>query len=138
MAAKILTYVDANVLIYAAGGEPLERKLRALKVLGDSRRKFIASEFLRLETLPFTIATGRRKEQAFLEKFFAHKVMHWVEDERTLFDPAAALIAKYQLPLLDALHLAAAISLKAEFVTAEKPTKPFFAAYQKVASIYSN
>lgn len=138
MPAKILTCVDSNVLIYAAGGETLDRKLRALKVLGDKRREFVASEFLRLETLPYAIRFQRAQEQAFLERYFAHQVSIWVEDERKLFEPAARLIEQYHLQLLDALHLAAAILFKAEFVTAEKPTKPFFAAYAKVATIYSN
>jgi predicted nucleic acid-binding protein len=137
MPAKILTYVDANVLIYAAGGDTLERKLRALKVLSDKRREFLASEFLRLETLPFALRSNRAKERAFLEWYFERHVNLWIEDERKLFEPAARLIEKYPLQLLDALHLAAAISLKAEFVTAEKPTKPFHAAYPRVATLYS-
>ena len=112
------------------------RKLRALKVLGDRRREFIASEFLRLETLPYAVAFRRHQEKAFLERFFAQRVAHWIEDETTLFVLAAQLIEQHRLQLIDALHLAAAITSNAEFVTAEKPTKPFFAAYAKVTTIY--
>lgn len=137
MPTKVLTYVDSSVLIGATQGENLDRKLRSLKVLGDKRREFVASEFLRLETLPYAIVFKRKNERAFLEDFFEHKVQHWVEGERQLFGPAARLIEQHCLQLIDALHLAAAISFKAEFVTAEKPTKPFFAAYSKVATIYS-
>ena len=53
-----------------------------------------------------------------------------------LFDAAEQLIEQHKLQLLDALHLAAAISLNAEFITAEKPTKPFFSAYPKAISIH--
>ncbi|HMY76347.1 MAG TPA: nucleic acid-binding protein, partial [Blastocatellia bacterium] len=94
--------------------------------------------FLRLETLPYAIVFHRQREQAFLERFFEHKVSHWVQDETLLFAPAAHLIEQYNLQLIDALHLAAAMMFKAEFVTAEKPTKPFFAAYAKVATIYES
>ena len=137
MAEKLLTYVDASVLILASGKENLEQRLRALKVLGDRRRAFVASEFLRLETLPHAKHFGKHRQAAFLQRFFTHTVTQWVLDERALFAPAAELIEQYNLQLIDALHLAAAISCKAEFVTAEKPTKPFFAAYSRVATIYS-
>jgi hypothetical protein len=137
MPEKTLTYVDSSVLISAMQNDDLELKLRALKVLGDKRREFVGCAFLRLETLPQAVVFKRRKEQFFLEKFFAQKVARWVEDERVLFTPAAQLIEKHNLQLIDAPHLAAAMFFKAEFVTAEKPTKPFFAAYSKVATIYS-
>jgi predicted nucleic acid-binding protein len=137
MPTKILTYLDSSILLNAFGGEKLETRLRALKVIGDKRRKIIASEFLRLETLPYAIVLGRQKQQRQLEPFFKNSVDVWIEDERTLFDPARQLIEQYHLQLIDALHLAAAMSVNAEFVTAEKPTNPFFAAYAKAATIYS-
>lgn len=137
MPVKTLTYVDASVLINASRGDKLETRLRALRVLGDKRREFIASEFLRLETLPQAVAFQRRKEEVYLKRFFERSVTVWVEDETALFVPAARLIEQHRMQLLDALHLAAAMMFKAEFVTAEKPTKPFFAAYANCASIYS-
>lgn len=137
MPVKIPTYVDASVLISAIRDDNPDRKLGALKVLGDRRRVFVASEFLRLETLPYAIAFQRRKDQIFLEWFFGTKVARWVDDETKLFAPAARLIEQHRLQLIDALHLAAAMMFKAEFVTAEKPTKPFFAACGKCATIYS-
>lgn len=136
MPAKTLTYVDASILISATREDNFDKKLRALKVLGDRRREFVASEFLRLETLPYAIAYQRRHEQAFLERFFAQKVTHWVKDETALFAPASRLIEQHRLQLIDALHLAAAMMYKAEFVTAEKPTKPFFSAYARTTTIH--
>lgn len=55
MANKILTYVNASVLIYAATkptAATFARRLRALQVLSDPDREFVASEYLRLEVLP--------------------------------------------------------------------------------------
>ncbi len=37
---------------------------------------------------------------------------------------------------LDALHLAAADNFSAEFVSAERPTKPIYRAYSNITSIY--
>ncbi len=136
MSARILTYVDASVLITASRGDNLAARLRALKVLGDRRREFLSSEFLRLETLPYAIHFKRSKEQAFLLGFFDQRVHYWVENETDLFQPAHDLIARYNLQLIDALHLSAAMMYKAEFVTVEKPTKPFHSAYSLVASLY--
>ncbi len=99
MPKKTLTYVDSNVLIYAVNQKNLSLRLRALKVLGDKRRVFLASEFLRLETLPYAVAFGEAKEIAFLQTFFDRHVSEM----------------KYG----------------AEFVTAEKASKPFHQAYAR-------
>lgn len=136
MPAKVLTYVDASVLITASRGDNLAVRLRALKVLGDKQREFLSSEFLRLETLPYTIHFKRSKEQAFLHNFFEQHVDYWVTNEVDLFQPAYDLIVRHNLQLIDALHLSAAMMYKAEFVTVEKPTKPFHSAYSRVASLY--
>jgi hypothetical protein len=58
MANKILTFVDASVLIYGArkpSAATFARRLRALQVLGDPDREFLGSEFLRLEVLPIPL-----------------------------------------------------------------------------------
>src|SRR5262245_57278260 len=109
MPAKTLTYVDSNVLIYAISHRNKDVRYRALMLLGDKRREFLASEFLRLETLPYAIRSRNRSEIAFFERFFDHVVKHWVDDERDLFEPASKLIQRYDLQMVDALHLAAAI-----------------------------
>jgi predicted nucleic acid-binding protein len=133
---KTLTYCDANVLIYTANEtDPLKRQ-RALTVIGDKRREMVASKFLWLETVPPAKAWQRKKEIQYLNWFFTYRVVHWIEDERALFDAAEQLIEQHKIQLLDALHLAAAMSFNAEFVTAEKLTKPIFAAYPKAISIH--
>jgi len=131
MPNKVLTYVDSNILIFAVSQKNEELKLKALRMIGDKRREFLASEFLRMETLPYAIHGKRKKEIAFLEYFFAHHVTRWVQDERVLFVPATKLIETYNLQLVDALHLATAMEHQADFVTGEKPTKPFHQAYSR-------
>jgi hypothetical protein len=50
MPPKQLTLVDASVLINAIIGRDAARKMRALAVLGDPNREFVATRFLALES----------------------------------------------------------------------------------------
>jgi len=137
MANKILTYVDASVLIYGATkptAVTFARRLRALQVLGDPEREFVASEYLRLEVLPIASYFNKKRETAFHEKFF-DSVTQWV-DAAMLVAPAYSIARQYGLGALDALHLAAADNFSAEFVSAERPTKPIYRAYFNITSIY--
>lgn len=134
MPPKQLTFVDASVLINAAVGLDAARKMRALSVLGDPRREFAATRFLRLEALPIPIKFKRQKEIAFYERFFA-SVSVWIDDD-SIIQPAYDLACLYALGAIDALHVAAAIAANAEFVSAEKPSKPLYAAYSHTASIF--
>jgi predicted nucleic acid-binding protein len=59
----------------------------------------------------------------------------WI-DPNSIVQIAFDLASKDGLGAMDALHLAAAISAGAEFVSAEKPTKPIYSAYSKAVSIY--
>ena len=108
--------------------------MRALQVLGDPDRDFAASEYLKLEVLPLSVYFGRTKETSFYETFFAG-VSTWV-DPLGIISPALALASQYGLGAIDALHVVAAASVGAEFVSAEKPTKPIYRAYALASSIY--
>jgi predicted nucleic acid-binding protein len=137
MANKILTYVDASVLIYAAAkptAATFARRLRALQVLSDPDREFVASEYLRLEVLPMPIYFNKKREAAFYAEFF-HHVTQWA-DAPALISPAYVNACQSGLGALDALHVAAADMFKAEFVSAERPTKPIYRAYSNITSIY--
>ncbi len=137
MASRILTFVDASVLIYAAvkpTPATFPRRLRALQVLGDPDREFVASEYLRLEVLPLAHYFNKSKEVAFYETFFA-SVTVWV-DPIDIIKSAHTLASKYGLGALDALHVTAAEQVGAELVSAEKPTKPIYRAYALASSIY--
>ena len=137
MANKILTYVDASVLIYAATKPTaaiFARRLRALQVLSDPEREFVASEYLRLEVVPIASYFNKSRESSFYEKFFDN-VAQWA-DSSGLITPAYSIACQYGLGALDALHLAAATSFNAEFISAERPTKPIYRAYSNITSIY--
>lgn len=132
--SKLITFVDSSILINAIAGQDPSRKMRAVSILGDQRREFAATRFLQLEVLPVPTRYRRIRELTFYQRFFS-QVTHWL-DEEPLIQPALDLACQYGLGALDAMHLAAAISLNAEFVSAERPTKPLYQAYQKALSIY--
>lgn len=131
---KIITFVDSSVLINAIAGQNPARKMRAVSILGDQRREFIATRFLQLEVLPIPTRYKRSRELNFYQRFFS-QATHWL-DEEPLIQPALDLACQYGLGGMDALHLTAAISLNAEFISAERPSKPFYQAYQNALSIY--
>lgn len=137
MANKILSFVDASVLIYAATkptAATMARRMRALQVLGDPDREFLGSEYLRLEVLPIAVCYHKNREAAFYQKFF-EGVVQWA-DSSQLITPAYDLASRFGLGALDALHVVAAATYNAELVSAEKPTKPIYQAYPNTTSIY--
>jgi predicted nucleic acid-binding protein len=121
--AMIKTYLDANVLIAAfRSGQPAA--LVAMSVLSDPERLFIASRYLRLETLRKPMFYRREDEVAFMEAYFA-AVSQWVPTDDHLVTLALKLAAELDLGAMDALHAVAALRGGAEeFVTMERPAKP--------------
>lgn len=137
MTNKILTFVDASVLIYAAckpTAATLGRRMRALQVLGDPDREFVTSEFLRLEVMPMAVFHQKSREVAFYRRFFSGVIL-WA-DVASLTGPAYARACQYGLGAMDALHIEAAAMHNAEFVSAERHTKPIYRAYTQITSIY--
>jgi predicted nucleic acid-binding protein len=134
MPPKQLTFVDASVLINAIVGSDAARKMRALSVLGDPDREFVATRFLELEVIPIPLKFNKNREAAFYERFFKG-VTTWI-DPASIIQPAYHLACQHGLGAIDALHLAAAIAARDEFVSAEKPTKPIYSAYADAVSIY--
>ncbi|NMC19428.1 MAG: hypothetical protein GYA33_03310 [Thermogutta sp.] len=63
------TDIDANVLIAAFQGEG-EVCQRALRVLDDPDRKFVVSDYLRLEVLPKPTFHKKREEIEFMQAVF--------------------------------------------------------------------
>lgn len=139
MSNKIISYVDASVLINAgakATSQNLALKMRALKIINDAERVFVGSEFLKLEVLPIATFFAIKREIQFYETFF-NGVIEWASDAE-LIAPALELACDFGLGALDALHLCAAKHFNAEFISAEKPTKPIYRAYSNIASIYED
>jgi predicted nucleic acid-binding protein len=118
-----VTYVDAGILIAVVRGDHLIAD-RALSVLEDAGRTFVACTFLRLELLPKALYHRNRSEAAFYRAFFS-QVTAWAEPASDIVDLAERQAAQYGLNALDALHIAAATLLGAdEFVTTEGLQKP--------------
>lgn len=128
------TFVDASVLINAAVGSNAARRMRALSVLADPNREFVATRFLVLEVIPLPTKFKRDKELAFYERFFK-AVTTWI-DEAALVAPAIDLACQYGLGGMDALHVAAVVHINAELISAEKPSKPIYGSHNNVSSIY--
>lgn len=118
-----ITYIDSGVLINAFQGVR-EVSLKATQVLDDATREFASSAFVQLETLPKATYNKQQAEAEFYETFFA-AVTLWAKDLTAIVQMADRLARMYGLAGMDALHIAAALSICAtEFVTTEKSTKP--------------
>ncbi len=130
----MLTYLDSNVLVQAATGANRQIQTRALAIITDPNRQFVSSLFSKIEVIPLAIHFGRGKERLFYETFF-RRVQTWI-NPADIYDDAYQLACQHALGAMDAFHLAAAAFAGAEFVSAEKPSKPLYRAYQQAVSIY--
>lgn len=130
------TYIDAGVLIEAFRGTN-PRAVRALRVLDDPDRKFVVSDYLRLEVLPKPTFHNKREEVEFMQAVFENAEN--VKTSSELTGCALAMASKYDMAPIDALHIgAAAVADVDEFVTMEKPTKPMCKVEEvNVVSIHS-
>lgn len=117
------TYIDSGVLITAFRGiESIG--IQANTILNDENREFLSSQFVKLEVLPKAIYNQQQDETDFYQTFF-DAVSYWATDLEQITEDAHQLACIYGLAAMDALHVAAAIWLKAdELITTEKPTKP--------------
>lgn len=87
----------------------------------------VSSHFVWLEIVPKTARHGRRETLNAYLNFFEECVDYYVLSSDQLVRRAMELARTYALDAMDALHVAAALEGRCdEFVTAEKPTKPFF------------
>ncbi|MEQ1606434.1 MAG: nuclease [Pyrinomonadaceae bacterium] len=92
--------------------------------------------YVELETLPIATFFGKSREIELYGRFF-DEVIDWVSCD-ILIAPALELAAEYCLGAIDALHICAAKYFGAEFISAEKPTKPIYQAYSNISSIYED
>jgi predicted nucleic acid-binding protein len=118
----ICTFIDSGVLIAAARGEG-EIAERALQILEDNKREFASSVFLKLEVLPKATYNKRTSEIRFYEEYF-DAVSYWATEIDQIIQKAYQEASESGLGAMDALHVAAAVSVGAtEFITNEKPEK---------------
>lgn len=131
-----ITFIDSGVLVTAARGVG-EDSDKALEILADSSREFASSEFIKMEVIPKAIYNRKTAEAEFYELFFS-AVTYWANDIEKVIQDAYNIACQYGLAAMDALHVAAALSVGAEeFVTTEKKTKPMFRVSSiKVISIF--
>ena len=117
------TYIDSGVLINAFRGTT-EVSLKATQILDDPAREFASSPFVKLEALPKAIYNKQQEDAEFYEVFFA-AITHWASDLEQIFKTADHIARTYGLAGMDALHVAAALSIEVdELVTTERTTKP--------------
>ena len=98
--------------------------IKAIQILDDPEREFVSSLFLKLEVVPQAVHNKKEDEIKFYEDFFS-SVVDWAEISESLVADAIKNASDFGLKAMDALHIAAALSLKAdEFITTEKTTTP--------------
>lgn len=121
--SRNIAYIDSGILINAFRGIDLVG-FAALQILNDPIREFASSEFVQLETLPKAIYNQQAEEAEFYETFF-DSVRIWATQLEPIIQTAIDIARTYGLAGMDAIHIAAALSVQAEeFVTTEKTTKP--------------
>jgi predicted nucleic acid-binding protein len=118
-----ITYIDSGVLLSATDGVGRIAE-KAIEVLEDSQRLFASSEFVRLEVMPKAVYHKQTEETLFYEEFFSD-VAYWASDLNKIVQDTYQIASQYGLAAMDALHVAAALSVNAEeLITTEKTTKP--------------
>ena len=121
----IRTYLDAGVLIVAARGASGISE-RALAILDDSTRVFVASRYLQFEVFPKPRFHDVVAELELYEEFFASAAEVAPFDMDDL-DAGFQAACEYGLGAFDAIHLTVAKKLDcAEFITTERATSPIF------------
>lgn len=109
---------------------------RVIEIFDDPNRQFATSPFVRLEILPKSLYYRKDKESQFYRGYFDN-VSYWADDLEAIFNQAELIAEKYGISAMDALHIAAAILLKADdFITTERTTKPMFRVMEiKIVSL---
>jgi hypothetical protein len=118
------TYIDTCLLIAAFKGEG-ELGRRALSVLDDPDRWLVVSDAVRLEAMPKARYHRQQKEVEFYEAVFSQaENIAW---DSTALQHALDIAESHGIAAMDAIHVAhASMAGVAEFVSAEKPTRPMF------------
>jgi len=121
----IRTFLDSGVLISAVRGDS-KSHVAAREVIDDPTRVFLLSDLVQLEVLPKAVYNQQVHEVEFYEAVFEVAV-EVANTSREAIARALDLAKAYGLGGFDACLAESAIGLMAdEFVTTEKPTKPFF------------
>ena len=133
-----ITYIDSGILVAASRGLEDLSDL-AISTLASPDRELASSSFIKLEVLSRANYSRQTEEIEFYKTFFS-AVKYWASDLEKVIEDGYTISCQYGLAAMDALHLAAAISVGAEeFITTEKPTKPMYRVTDiKVISLFEN
>jgi len=125
-------------LIYASRGSDEASKL-ALPFLSAADRKFVSSDYVRLEVLPKAMFHKNKAEVEFYEGFFKLNA-RIVSTSEELVNLAMEEACANGITGMDALHIAAAIFGGAEeLITSERVTKPIHRTRRlRVVSIFGD
>jgi predicted nucleic acid-binding protein len=135
----IRTVIDSCVLRAAFEGVEGEDNNKALAVLDDTNREFIAVDFIALETIPKPTFNKREEQALLFQSFFDEAPLH-AEVSSEITTLAIQLASEHDITPIDALIVSSAIIGGAdELITMEKPTKPMFRVKAvKVTSLQSS
>ncbi|MCX5824351.1 MAG: type II toxin-antitoxin system VapC family toxin [Deltaproteobacteria bacterium] len=123
---SIRTVIDSCVLRAAFEGEEGEANKKALAVLDDTNREFIAVDFVALETIPIPTFNKRYDQVLLFQSFFDDAPLR-AEVSSDITTLAIRLASEHGIGPIDALIASSAIIGGAdELITMEKPTKPLF------------
>lgn len=123
--SKIRTFLDSGVLMAAIRGDS-KLHLAAFAVVDDPNREFVTTDFIKLELLPKAIFNKQVEEASFYNDFF-NQASEIIEITPEITRGALELACELGLGACDAVHLhTALVSSTTEFITTEKPEKPFF------------
>jgi len=133
-----ITYIDSGVLVAASRGVE-ELSEQAISTITANDRELASSSFIKLEVLSKANYSRQTEEIEFYETFF-NAVKYWADDLEKVIQDGYTISCQYGLAAMDALHLAAALSVGAEeFITTENPTKPMYRITEiKVISLFES
>lgn len=127
MPKRVLTYLDANVLIAAHRGKQAESVL-ARMVIAAPNRAFIVSDYLFLETAAYAYRRKSKDEYNAILEFF-NRAYKYVQPSHSVVRRAFNEIVEFNGQVIDMCHVAAAKAGGAqELITTEDDSKPMFGA----------
>jgi len=131
-----LSFMDAGVLIQVVRGNEAISET-TLDVIYAADRKLASSFYLMLEVLPKSQFNKRTDEIEFYQSY-STLVSVWATDWEAIHKEAERQARLYGLNAMDALHIAAALSVGAdEFVTVEREGKSLFRTPDiRIVSVY--
>jgi predicted nucleic acid-binding protein len=134
---KHIIYPDSSLILNAFWDDVRGERARA--ILENPLPCFVVSDYVWLETLPKMLYNKQLDQVSYTERIFRRA--EFIPANDAIIAKAKELAVHYGLAAMekmDSLHIASALEGGAnEFITFEKPTKPFFRIPPKVLRITS-